>query len=86
MTQSEGFRTGNADAEVDARQKLTGRGGLCQSRQPPASRVLALPGYAKKEAGHEGTGLPGVVSVDIVNWEGNYILDTNTFLIDTTTA
>jgi len=21
------------------------------------------------------------VSVDIVNWEGNYILDTNTFLI-----
>ena len=35
----------------------------------------------KKRPAPEGTGLPGVVSSDIVNWEGNYILDTNTFLI-----
>ena len=35
----------------------------------------------KKRPAPEGTGLPGVVSFDIVNWEGNYILDTNTFLI-----
>ncbi len=38
----------------------------------------------KKRPAPEGVGLPGVVSSDIVNWEGNYILDTNTFLIDIT--
>ncbi len=37
--------------------------------------------FSKKRPVPEGTGLPGVVPVDIVNWEGNYILDTNTFLI-----
>jgi hypothetical protein len=35
----------------------------------------------KKRPAPEGAGLPGVVPFDIVNWEGNYILDTNTFLI-----
>ena len=35
----------------------------------------------KKRPTPEGAGLPGVVSSNIVNWEGNYILDTNTFII-----
>ncbi len=35
----------------------------------------------KKRPAPEGVGLPGVVPFDIVNWEGNYILDTDTFLI-----
>ena len=47
---------------------------LCQ----PAGRLRAL---IKKRPTPEGAGLPGVVPSDIVNWEGNYILDTNTFLI-----
>jgi len=37
--------------------------------------------FEKKRPTPEGAGLPGVVPSDIVNWEGNYILDTNTFLI-----
>ena len=37
----------------------------------------------KKRPVPEGAGLPDVVPFDIVNWEGNYILDTNTFLIVT---
>ena len=39
------------------------------------------PCMKKKRPAPEGAGLPGVVPSDIVNWEGNYILDTNTFLI-----
>jgi hypothetical protein len=47
---------------------------------PRFSRPLpALP--EKKRPAPEGAGLPGVVPFDIVNWEGNYIWDTNTFLI-----
>jgi hypothetical protein len=44
-------------------------------------RLTPLVRTKKKRPAPEGTGLPGVVSSDIVNWEGNYILDTNTFLI-----
>ncbi len=45
-----------------------------------AARGSAL-GLKKKRPTPEGAGLPGVVSSNIVNWEGNYILDTNTFNI-----
>jgi len=55
-----------------------GRAMLCQ---PVGSEGREGFPIAKKRPAPEGTGLPGVVPSDIVNWEGNYILDTNTFLI-----
>ena len=65
----------------DALRKRYGKGRmLCQRERLRASGRLSV---RKKEAGPEGAGLPGVVPFDIVNWEGNYILDTNTFLIVT---
>ena len=49
----------------------------------PAERFRGKDRFEKKRPTPEGAGLPGVVPSDIVNWEGNYILDTNTFLIVT---
>jgi hypothetical protein len=80
MTQPEVLRKGIACGEEDALRKLMGRKGLCQPVRPSvAAGERAL--LKKKRPAPEGAGLPGVVPFDIVNWEGNYILDTNTFLI-----
>ena len=51
--------------------------GRCVREKRPAVNSF----HGKKRPTPEGAGLPGVVPSDIVNWEGNYILDTNTFLI-----
>ena len=60
---------------VNAQKKDREWGRLCQRVGRAAAHKT------KKRPAPEGAGLPGVVPFDIVNWEGNYILDTNTFLI-----
>ena len=51
---------------------------LCRPVRVPA----ALPVRVLPKKGRPRRSRPGrVVPFDIVNWEGNYILDTNTFLI-----
>ncbi len=55
-------------------KRPAGRSGQNPRDKPPKKKKRPTP---------EGAGLPGVVPFDIVNWEGNYILDTNTFLIVT---
>jgi hypothetical protein len=47
----------------------------------PGDVENASAAHEKKRPTPEGAGLPGVVSSNIVNWEGNYILDTNTLNI-----
>jgi hypothetical protein len=69
-------------------KRIRSMGGACQHRTPPGTEIStgaeAPRGehhQRKKRPAPEGAGLPDVVSFDIVNWEGNYILDTNIFLI-----